>query len=68
MTQPSSEHSSAPAALAPSVINVLLKLLPITAAVFVSFLIIGMQLPVLPLHLHNTLGMNTLVVGLVIGV
>ena len=67
MTQPSSELSSASAVLAPSVINVLLKLLPITAAVFVGFLIIGMQLPVLPLHLHNTLGMDTLVVGLVIG-
>ena len=46
---------------------VVLKLLPITLAVFVGFLIIGMQLPVLPLHLHNTLGMDTLVVGVVIG-
>lgn len=46
---------------------VVLKLLPITLAVFVGFLIIGMQLPVLPLHLHNTLGMDPLVVGVVIG-
>lgn len=46
---------------------VVLKLLPITLAVFVGFLIIGMQLPVLPLYLHNTLGMDTLVVGVVIG-
>ena len=47
--------------------NVLLKLLPITLAVFVAFLIIGMQLPVLPLHLNHTLGMSTLVVGVVVG-
>src|SRR5690606_34016255 len=67
MTKPSSERSSASAVLAPSGINVLLKLLPITAAVFVGFLIIGLPLPVLPLHLHNTLGMDTLVVGLGIG-
>lgn len=48
-------------------INVFLKLAPITVAVFIAFLTIGMQLPVLPLHLHNTLGMGTTVVGLVIG-
>jgi len=42
-------------------------MLPITLAVFVGFLIIGMQLPVLPLHLNQTLGMDTLVVGVVIG-
>ncbi|MCU1781039.1 MULTISPECIES: arabinose transporter [unclassified Pseudomonas] len=47
--------------------NVVLKLLPITLAVFVGFLIIGLQLPVLPLHLNHTLGMSTLVVGMVVG-
>lgn len=47
--------------------TVLLSMLPITLAVFVGFLIIGMQLPVLPLHLNQTLGMDTLVVGVVIG-
>ncbi|TVT91396.1 arabinose transporter [Pseudomonas sp. RGB] len=46
---------------------VLLKMLPITLAVFVGFLIIGLQLPVLPLHLNHTLGMSTLVVGMVVG-
>ena len=51
----------------PPAVNVFLKLLPITLAVFIGFLTIGMQLPVLPLHLHDTLGMGTLVVGLVIG-
>ena len=47
--------------------DVFLKLLPITLAVFVGFLTIGIQLPVLPLHLHDTLGMGPLVVGLVVG-
>lgn len=47
--------------------SVLLNMLPITLAVFVGFLMIGMQLPVLPLHLNQTLGMGTLVVGVVIG-
>lgn len=52
---------------APTDTGVFLKLLPITLAVFVGFLSIGMQLPVLPLHLHDALGMGPLVVGLVIG-
>lgn len=56
-----------PGGLAPAAGQVFLKLLPITLAVFIAFLTIGMQLPVLPLHLHETLGMGTLVVGLVIG-
>jgi len=52
---------------APLGTNVVLKLLPLTLTVFIGFLTIGMQLPVLPLHLHDTLGMGTLVVGLVVG-
>lgn len=47
--------------------SVLVKLLPITVAVLVGFLIIGMQLPVLPLHLKQDLGMGTWVVGVLIG-
>ncbi|MBB3117515.1 arabinose transporter [Pseudoduganella violacea] len=47
--------------------SIVLKLLPIVLAVFVGFLTIGLPLPVLPLHLQNTLGMNTLVVGLTVG-
>lgn len=47
--------------------KVFLKLLPVTLAVFIGFLALGMQMPVLPLHLHETLGMGTLVVGLVVG-
>jgi MFS family permease len=42
-------------------------MLPITLAVFVGFLTIGLPLPVLPLHLHYTLGLNPVVVGLAIG-
>ena len=37
------------------------------AAVFALFLITGMALPVLPLHLHQNLGQSTFVVGLVAG-
>jgi len=60
-----SQASTAGASHAPS--NVFLKLLPITLAVFVGFLAIGLPLPVLPLHVHGTLGMSALVVGIVIG-
>ncbi|UWX16711.1 arabinose transporter (plasmid) [Klebsiella pneumoniae] len=42
-------------------------LLPLTLAVFIGFLTIGIQMPILPLYLHETLGMGTLVIGLVIG-
>jgi hypothetical protein len=55
---------SAPAA-APTVQNVFRQMLPITPAMFVGFLAIGLPLPVL--HLHSTLGMSPLVVGIAIG-
>lgn len=42
-------------------------LLPIMAVVFIGFLIIGMALPVLPLHVDQTLGLSAFVVGLVSG-
>ena len=42
-------------------------LMPIMAAVFVAFLVIGMALPVLPLHVHRGLGFGTFLVGLVAG-
>jgi MFS family permease len=42
-------------------------LLPIMAAVFAAFLVIGMALPVLPLHLHQGLRFGPFVVGLVAG-
>jgi len=42
-------------------------LLPIMAAVFIAFLVIGIAMPVLPLHVHRGLGLSTFVVGLVAG-
>src|ERR1700733_11880268 len=63
-------YSPVPAAapaVAPAAHNVFLTMLPITLAVFVGFLTIGLPLPVLPLHLHYTLGMSPLVVGIAIG-
>ncbi|UYW72774.1 hypothetical protein OFY05_14515 [Pseudocitrobacter faecalis] len=47
--------------------HVFLTLLPGVLAIFIGFLIMGMQLPVLPVHLHDTLGASTLMVGVVIG-
>jgi hypothetical protein len=35
--------------------------------VFIAFLVIGLALPVLPLHVHKGLGLGTFVVGLVAG-
>ncbi|MGP2888450.1 arabinose transporter [Serratia marcescens] len=67
MSQEQSLSSPTPAMASPPGANVFLTLLPITLAVFIGFLTIGMQMPVLPLHLHETLGMGTLVIGLVIG-
>jgi MFS family permease len=40
---------------------------PVMVPVFIAFLVIGMALPVLPLHIHNGLGLSTFVVGLVAG-
>ena len=42
-------------------------LLPVMGAVFISFLIIGLAMPVLPLHVHQGLGLGTFIVGLVAG-
>src|SRR5690242_477234 len=41
--------------------------LPLMAVVFVAFLVIGLAMPVLPLHVHEELGLGTFVVGLVAG-
>src|SRR5919199_882685 len=46
---------------------VLMALLPIMAVGLVGFLVIGLALPVLPLHVHEGLGLGTFVVGLVTG-
>jgi MFS family permease len=42
-------------------------LLPIMGVVFVAFLVIGLAMPVLPLHVHDGLGLGTFMVGLVAG-
>jgi len=42
-------------------------LLPIMAVVFIGYLVIGLAMPVLPLHVHHRLGLDTFVVGLVAG-
>src|SRR6267378_6497267 len=42
-------------------------LLPIMGTVFVAFLVIGVAMPVLPLYVHDGLGFDTFVVGLVAG-
>ncbi len=42
-------------------------LLPIMGVVFAAFLVIGVAMPVLPLHVHDGLGLGTFVVGLVAG-
>lgn len=42
-------------------------LLPIMGVVFIAFIIIGLAMPVLPLHVHQGLGLDTFVVGLVAG-
>lgn len=42
-------------------------LLPLTVTVFFAFLTIGMQLPVLPLHLKTVLGMGPVTIGGVVG-
>lgn len=42
-------------------------LLPIMGAVFVAFLVTGIAMPVLPLHVHQGLGLGTFIVGLVAG-
>ncbi|MFY2944960.1 arabinose transporter [Achromobacter xylosoxidans] len=47
--------------------SVLAVLWPIMAAVLAGFLIIGLALPVLPLHVRDDLGYGTFVVGLVAG-
>lgn len=47
--------------------NAMATLYPIMGLVFVAFLIVGVAMPVLPLHVHQRLGLSTFVVGLVAG-
>src|SRR6516225_1299208 len=47
--------------------RVTLTLLPIMGVVFAAFLVIGVAMPVLPIHVHDGLGLGTFAVGLVAG-
>ena len=47
--------------------SLILKIIPIIVGVFVAYLVIGLALPVIPLHVHLGLGLGTFVVGLVAG-
>lgn len=67
MRSPSSCAPPAASSHRPAQVPVFRQLLPLALAVFVGFLTIGLPLPVLPLHLHDSLGMGTLLVGVVIG-
>ena len=59
---------SATSIAAPAAPSVATLLLPIMAAVSTGFLVIGLALPVLPLHVHQDLDLGTVVVGIVIGI
>jgi MFS family permease len=62
--QMSATTSDRRAAAMPAVIVALLSLI---AVVLVLFLITGLAIPALPLHLHQELGLGSWVVGLVSG-
>jgi MFS family permease len=47
--------------------NFLTTLFPIVGVVFVAFLVTGLALPVLPLHIHDGLGLGAFIVGIVAG-
>lgn len=56
-----------PTALNPNKQHTFIAILPITLAVFMGFLTIGLQLPVLPLHLNENLGINPFGIGIIVG-
>src|SRR4051794_20974724 len=47
--------------------SVVAALSPIVMAVFVVYLVIGIAMPILPLHVHAGLGLGAFMVGLVSG-
>ena len=61
MSCAASSHPASPAS------SVAAELAPIVAVVFVGFLIVGIAMPVLPLHVHQVLGLGPFAVGLVAG-
>src|SRR3954466_1951342 len=60
---PTSGSSASSGTAVPSVVG----LLPIIGVVFVAYLVIGLLMPVLPLYVHQRLGLSTFMVGLVVG-
>ncbi len=53
--------------MSPSGSHVAIILLPLMAVVLIGFLIVGLALPVLPLHVYQDLGLSAFVVGIVAG-
>lgn len=47
--------------------STVVTLLPVIIGVFVAYVVIGLALPVIPLHVHGDLGLDTFEVGLVAG-
>jgi hypothetical protein len=47
--------------------SVVITLLPLLVVVLVAFIVIGVAMPVLPLHVHDGLGFGPFMVGLVAG-
>jgi MFS family permease len=58
---------SATSSIPRSAPSVLIALVPIMVAVLVGFVVIGAALPVLPLHVRDTLGFGPFMVGIVAG-
>ena len=50
-----------------SLFSAFIPLLPLMLVVFTGYFAMGMALPVVPRHVHDTLGQGTLLVGLVMG-
>ncbi|WP_208911270.1 arabinose transporter [Paracidovorax avenae] len=59
------QQAHPPAAAVPA--RVFIRLLPLALAVFIGFIIIGLPMPVLPLHLSRHLGLGALGVGVLVG-
>ena len=60
-------HLDAPLSTPSDTTSLWRALAPLCLMVFLEFLAMGLPLPVLPVHVHGTLGFGSLVVGLVIG-
>jgi MFS family permease len=60
-------HTISTAKPAPANESLFATLWPIVAAVFVVYLVIGVAMPILPMHVHQGLGLGAFIVGLVSG-